>query len=67
MTIFPASLAGVGQGAVFGLLALGIVIVYRGTGVINLAQGAFAMIGGFAFQQGLTRMHLDTGIAAVSA
>jgi ABC-type branched-subunit amino acid transport system permease subunit len=65
---FVASgIAGVGQGAVFGLLALGIVIVYRGTGVINLAQGAFAMISAFAFQQGLTRMDLDNTTAALFA
>jgi branched-chain amino acid transport system permease protein len=32
-------------GAVYALVALGFVVVYRVTGVINFAQGAFVMLG----------------------
>jgi branched-chain amino acid transport system permease protein len=42
----PATiLAGVVNGAIYGLLALGIVLVYKGSRVLNFAQGE---IGGFA-------------------
>jgi ABC-type branched-subunit amino acid transport system permease subunit len=34
---------GIGSGAVIALLALGIVVAYQGSGVVNLAQGAMAM------------------------
>ena len=38
-------IGGVLQGAVFALLALGFSLVYRVTGVINLAQGGFCVFG----------------------
>jgi branched-chain amino acid transport system permease protein len=40
---------GLGQGGFFALLAVGIVIAYRGSGVINFAQGAIAMFTAFEF------------------
>ncbi|KAA0232996.1 MAG: ATP-binding cassette domain-containing protein [Actinobacteria bacterium] len=40
---------GLGAGAVYGLAALGIVLVYRGSGVVNFAQGAVGMVGAFIF------------------
>src|SRR5690625_4697190 len=42
-------LLGLGSGALIAAIALGIVLTYRGSGVINLATGAVAMIGGYAF------------------
>src|SRR5262245_23944253 len=33
--------------AVYGLIALGFVIVYRASGVLNFAQGAMMVLGGF--------------------
>lgn len=39
--------SGLSQGAVYGLVAVGFVAVYSVTGVINLAQGEFAMLAGF--------------------
>jgi ABC-type branched-subunit amino acid transport system ATPase component/branched-subunit amino acid ABC-type transport system permease component len=38
-----------GTGAIYVLLAQGIIVIYRGSGIINFAQGAFAMVGGFLF------------------
>jgi branched-chain amino acid transport system permease protein len=40
------TLAGVSQGAVYGLLALGFVAIFSVSGVINLAQGEFAALAG---------------------
>lgn len=38
-----ALLLGIGTGAVYAILATGVVVAYRGSGVINFAQGAIAM------------------------
>jgi len=40
---------GVLQGSVFAIVALGIGLVYRVTGIINLVQGGFCIIGALAF------------------
>jgi branched-chain amino acid transport system permease protein len=42
-------LLGLGPGALIAAIALGVVLTYRGSGVINLATGALAMVGGYAF------------------
>lgn len=39
--------AGLALGARYGLVALGLAVVYRATGVLNLAQGAFVLLGAF--------------------
>ena len=39
------ALEGLRGGAIYALIALGIVTIYNVTGVINFAQGAFAMLG----------------------
>ena len=39
---------GVAQGCVYGLVALGFVLIYKATEVVNLAQGEFLMLGAFA-------------------
>jgi len=37
------------QGAVYGLLAMGVVAIYRTTRTLNLAQGGFATLGAFSY------------------
>ena len=39
---------GVGIGSIYALVALGFVLIYRATNVVNFAQGDFAMLGAFA-------------------
>ncbi len=46
-TFFQVFINGAGKGAVFALLALGFVIIYKATEVINFAQGSVAMVGGY--------------------
>ncbi len=43
------ALFGLGAGALIAGIALGVVLFYRGSGVINLATGAIAMFAGYAF------------------
>jgi len=49
------ALGGILQGSVFALVALGFALVFRVTGAINLAQGAFVVFGAltlYSFQNG---------------
>ena len=39
-------ITGISVGMVYGLVGLGLTIVYNATGIINFAQGEFAMLGG---------------------
>lgn len=48
-TFIQFALLGLGASAAYALLAQGLVLAYRGSGVLNFAQGAFALIGAFLF------------------
>ena len=57
------------QGSIFALLALGFSLVYRVTGVINLAQGGFCTLGaltGYSLQNGLGLSPIAAAICAVA-
>jgi branched-chain amino acid transport system permease protein len=43
------ALLGLGGGALIAGIALGIVLTYRGSGIINIATGAVAMLAGYAY------------------
>jgi ABC-type branched-subunit amino acid transport system ATPase component/branched-subunit amino acid ABC-type transport system permease component len=43
------ALLGLGAGALIASIALGVVLIYRGSGVINVAVGAIAMTGAYVF------------------
>ncbi len=40
--------AGLGIGSIYALVALGFVLIFRATNVVNFAQGDFAMLGAFS-------------------
>ena len=42
---------GLGSGAAYVLLAQGVVLIYRGSGVVNFAHGAIAMVGAYLFAE----------------
>lgn len=44
-----ASLLGLGSGSLIAALAIGIVVMYRGSGVVNIAAGAMAMYASYVF------------------
>ena len=44
-------IGGLVQGSVFALVALGLALVYRVTGIINLAQGAFCVIAALLYYE----------------
>lgn len=49
MTLLQFAILGLGLGGAYALLAIGVVTIYRGTGVPNFAQGALAMMGAYTF------------------
>ena len=52
MTIYVVLLiVGLGLGAVYAALALGLVVIYKGTGIVNFAQAAMAMWGAFVYDE----------------
>jgi branched-chain amino acid transport system permease protein len=61
---------GISQGSIYALLALGLVIIYRGSGHLNFAQGEMAMISAFLAwwyaDLGLSPW-LAVGVAALTA
>ena len=48
---FAALIAGIGAGGVYALLACGIVVAFRGSGVINFAHGAVAAYTAYNFDE----------------
>jgi branched-chain amino acid transport system permease protein len=40
------AILGLGAGSLIAGIALGVVLQYRGSGILNIATGAFAMVGG---------------------
>jgi ABC-type branched-subunit amino acid transport system ATPase component/ABC-type branched-subunit amino acid transport system permease subunit len=57
---------GLGTAAIYGLLAPGIVLIYRGSGVVNFAQGALALNGAIVFAE-LKRGGTQTLLALIAA
>jgi sulfate-transporting ATPase len=50
---------GLGAGALYALAAIGLVLVYRGSSVVNFAQGAMGMVGAYVYFEA----HLQHGVA----
>ncbi len=51
MEIVQFLLLGLGIGAIYSLLGQGLVLIYRGSGIVNFAQGSFVMVGGYAYYE----------------
>jgi branched-subunit amino acid ABC-type transport system permease component/ABC-type branched-subunit amino acid transport system ATPase component len=56
-------LIGIGTGSLYAMVAQGLVLVYRGSGVVNFAQGAFVMFGAYAYYN----LYDRTGMGLVGA
>lgn len=57
------ALLGLGAGGVYAISALGLVLVYRGSGVLNFAQGAIAGVGAYAYWD----LHFNAGVPTLPA
>jgi branched-chain amino acid transport system permease protein len=61
------ALLGLGTGALIAGIALGVVLCYRGSGIINLATGAVAMVGGYSFWSLKSGFFFDLRLGTVPA
>src|SRR5512147_2125245 len=60
-------IAGLKNGSIYALVALGFTIVYASTNVINFAQGEFFMLGGMFAVFAFSRLGVPLLLAAVLA
>ena len=49
--VFRFALLGLGAGGLYALAAIGLVLVFRGSGVVNFAQGAMGMIAAYVYYE----------------
>jgi ABC-type branched-subunit amino acid transport system ATPase component/branched-subunit amino acid ABC-type transport system permease component len=56
---FRFALIGLGAGSLYAIAAIGLVLVYRGSGVVNFAQGAIGMVGAYAYYEA----HVEQGLS----
>jgi ABC-type branched-subunit amino acid transport system ATPase component/ABC-type branched-subunit amino acid transport system permease subunit len=50
-TVIAFAVLGLGIGGVYGLLGNGLVLIYRGSGLVNFAHGAMAMAAAYTFYE----------------
>ena len=57
-TFVQLMLTGLMVGGIYGLVALGFVLIYKGTRIFNFAQGELLMLGAFFFWAMLVQVHI---------
>jgi branched-chain amino acid transport system permease protein len=64
MDIIPQIIvSGLAAGGVYGLVALGFVLIYKATSILNLATGEFMTLGAFVCLTVMTQAHVPFSIA----
>ena len=67
MQFLQLIISGVAQGCIYGLIALGFVLIYKATETVSFAQGDLMMLGAFAGLAGMTFMGFAYWVAVPSA
>ena len=67
MQILQLLLSGIAQGCIYGLIALGFVLIYKATETVSFAQGDLMMLGAFAAFAGMAMFGMPFWLAAVLA
>jgi sulfate-transporting ATPase len=57
------ALLGLGLGALYSLASQGLMVIYRGSGVLNFAHGAIGMVGAYVAWELRTKHHLPVPVA----
>jgi branched-chain amino acid transport system permease protein len=60
-------ISGVAQGCIYGLIALGFVLIYKATETVSFAQGELMMLGAFGGLAGMSLMGFPFWLAIVSS
>jgi ABC-type branched-subunit amino acid transport system ATPase component/branched-subunit amino acid ABC-type transport system permease component len=66
MDFIRFALLGLGTGALYAILAQGLVLIYRGSGILNFAHGAFVMVGAYTYYE-LNMVHAPFAVCIVAA
>src|SRR5580658_9059729 len=67
MEVIRFALLGLATGAIYAVLAQGLVLVYRGSGLLNFAQGAMAMVGAYVYYELSVKAGLPLAVALLGA
>jgi len=65
MQVLQVIFSGVAQGCIYGLIALGFVLIYKATETVTFAQGELMMLGAFAGLGCVTSLGWPFGVAVV--
>ncbi len=60
-------ISGIAQGCIYGLIALGFVLIYKATETVSFAQGDLMMLGAFCGLAGMTMLGFPFWLAVLSA
>ena len=67
MQLLQLLISGVAQGCIYGLIALGFVLIYKATETVSFAQGDLMMVGAFSGLAAMTLLGFPFWIAVPSA
>ncbi len=67
MLFLQLVISGVAQGCIYGLIALGFVLIYKATETVSFAQGELMMLGAFGGLVGMTMLGFPYWLAILSA
>ena len=67
MQVLQLLLSGISQGCIYGLIALGFVLIYKATETVSFAQGELMMLGAFGALFGMTSLNAPFWLAALLA
>ena len=65
--LWQVTVAGLGTGLLYGLVGIGFAVVFNVSGIINLAQGEFSILGAMLTLSGIKTLGLPLGVAALLA
>ena len=65
MELVQVAFSGIAIGCIYGLVALGFVLIYKATEVVNFAQGDVMMLGGFVAYTFFSLWHMSFGVAVL--
>ncbi len=66
-TFIQLTVTGLANGAILALSALGFVIIFKATGVINFAQGYFLLVGAYLVWAGVVQFGMHWSMAVIVA
>ena len=67
MIFLQLVISGIAQGCIYGLIALGFVLIYKGTETVSFAQGDLMMLGAFGGLACMTMLGFPFWLAVVCA